>query len=515
MYKNEGRTAEENRRKREDVTVQLRKNKRDDQLAKRRNLPADSINDDGELSTPPPTVPPTMDWPNALGRLRDPATKLLTLVELRKVLSQEPFPPIDDVITAGLVPDLVAMLKNETDIEVLMEVSWCITNVASGTTDQTWELIRCDTVPVLLQLVADGKHDELRSQAAWALGNIAGDCFSFRNTLLNSGTMAVLLNAITGDKEPPMALLRNAVWAVSNLNRHKDSPPQWEMVRPCIPVLGHLLKTCDDTEVISDCCWACSYISDGDNERIQELINVGLVPTLIRLLAHSDIKVVAGAVRAIGNVVTGDDVQTQAVLDAGVLPHLRRLLRCDHEQIHKEACWTISNIVAGNEHQLQMVLDEGIMPLVFEHAVVGNFKTRREATWAVANATSSASLAQLALLVDMDIFLPLCTNLALEDAKVLLVCLNGLHNLLRYGKQIAQETGKHNFVAEQVEMTGALDRLEALQTHPNVEVYNCVHTIMDSFFVDDDMETCSSSTMPGHRHAFRFDDVPKLPNYRF
>lgn len=38
---------------------------------------------------------------------------------------------------------------------------------------------------------------------------------------------------------------------------------------------------------------------------------VGVVPTLVGLLASNEISVLTPALRAIGNIVTGDDTQTQ------------------------------------------------------------------------------------------------------------------------------------------------------------------------------------------------------------
>uniref|UniRef100_UPI003590279A importin subunit alpha-3-like n=1 Tax=Myxine glutinosa TaxID=7769 RepID=UPI003590279A len=48
-FKNKGRDAETMRRQRNEVTIELRKNKRDEHLLKRRNVPQDEFLDDSEL----------------------------------------------------------------------------------------------------------------------------------------------------------------------------------------------------------------------------------------------------------------------------------------------------------------------------------------------------------------------------------------------------------------------------------------------------------------------------------
>lgn len=110
-----------------------------------------------------------------------------------------------------------------------------------------------------------------------------------------------------------------------------------------------------------------SYLTDGGNEQIQMVIDSGVVPRLIPLLSHKEVKVQTAALRAVGNIVTGTDEQTQTVLNCDALSHFPNLLTHTKEKICKEAVWFLSNITAGNQSQVQAVIDAGLLPLIIRN----------------------------------------------------------------------------------------------------------------------------------------------------
>merc|ERR1712194_725496 len=191
-----------------------------------------------------------------------------------------------------------------------------LTNIAS--TEKTQALIDADAIPHLTKLLSSPSA-EVREQCAWCLGNIAGDSPVLRDLVLSSGAMQPLLQNIAQPDND--SLLGNCVWACSNFCRGKPAP-SLDHVAPAIPALAHLLK--NDVDAKQDALWALSYVSDGNDERIQAVLDTGVVGALIKVLTK-DSTVLTPALRAVGNIVSGSDTQTQAIIDAGLMSHMLSL----------------------------------------------------------------------------------------------------------------------------------------------------------------------------------------------
>lgn len=71
-------------------------------------------------------------------------------------------------------------------------------------------------------------------------------------------------------------ILKNGSWAISNLCRGKPLP-QFSYTKVSIPVFIKLISNETDFEILTDCLWALSYLTDGDEQRIQMFVDLNIM----------------------------------------------------------------------------------------------------------------------------------------------------------------------------------------------------------------------------------------------
>mmetsp|Transcript_24875 Transcript_24875/g.43744 ORF Transcript_24875/g.43744 Transcript_24875/m.43744 type:complete len:517 (+) Transcript_24875:978-2528(+) len=474
----QGLDTEDFKRKKDDKELELRKQKRNDTLSRRRNIT--EIDHDwikvNEVYKAHYTLTDLPEVVVAANSDKDDL-RLFAAQALRKMLSLQENPPIQQVIDTGVLSKLIDGIQRFDFSQLQYESAWAITNIASGTSMHTQTIIEKGAVPLLINLL-HSTNETVRDQAAWALGNIGGDAAHCRDLILQHGGLALLMNCF--ETATRQSTIKNSSWAISNLCRGKP-PPKFDLVFPSLKVLSKVIKSASDNELLADCCWAIAHLSDGTKERIQTLIDYDITETLLQLAVCNFHVVQLPALRCCGNIASGSNDQTQYAINLGLLNVAKTAIDSPRPNIKKEAVWIISNISAGTVDQIQCLIQAEVYPKIAMALTESEYEIKKEALWAVCNAVAAATPEQVSYLAQCGALLALCGVLTTQESSMLVVALEGIRHFLEKGKTHFSATGVNPF-ADQVSACGGLDRLERLQSHPNNKVYEKAYKLIVTYF---------------------------------
>ncbi|CAK9303095.1 unnamed protein product [Gordionus sp. m RMFG-2023] len=520
LYKKKIGDVEDLRRRRSEISIELRKSKKEEIFQKRRNI--ESFKDDNDIDIDDEEASSTQTQTEKIRKYvemaydNDSINSFKGIQKIRKLLASSHKPPIDKLINLNILPKLIECLQKYDQPETQFEACWALTNIASGTSEQTKALINSGALHWLVNLLSS-PHIKVCEQATWALGNIIGDGPGPRDSVLSSGLLPPFLTLLDralialadqgtscpttepskGDdykendknKNKELSLVRNLAWVITNLCRNKNSPVGTDAIALLLIAIVKILQVCNDSQILIDSLWAICYVTDIGNDHIQFVIDIGLINIIVPFLSHVNYKVKTSALRALGNIVTGTDTQTQLVIDSGILPYFHDMLQqTDDEKLIKESLWFLSNIAAGNKDQIQTLYQSGLMPAIIQ-----------------------CSKRVILLVLQTEAIPSLCDRLTIKDPQLLKIILQSLSCVLKYAARSSQSLESRdnvtlNILVQQIEQCGGLDKIESLQRHENAEIYAVSNSIVDIYFSHQSNE--EDTSLSTKDFSFQTDATP-------
>ncbi|KAF1001527.1 importin subunit alpha-1a-like [Apium graveolens] len=278
-------------------------------------------------------------------------------------------------------------------------------------------------------------------------------------------------------------MLRTVAWTLLNFCRGNPEPP-FDKIRPALPALMCLMYS-DYKEVLTDACWAISYLSDGSYDKIQAVIEAGVCQRLYELLRFYSSLVLEPVLGIIRNIAKGGDVQIQCIIEHCLLHCMVSFLTIpDSAMDVKEVCRTISYITAGNKEQIQAVIEADLFDALLNLSENAEFDVKKEAACAISNATCRGSSFQISYLVDQNCIKPLCDLLDCPESRIVIVCLEGLANILMVGEDDNNILGtKVCYNAQLIDEAKGLEKIKKLQSHDNNEIREKAVEIVKTYYL--------------------------------
>ncbi|KAH3745625.1 glycoside hydrolase [Pelomyxa schiedti] len=395
----------------------------------------------------------------------DETLYLPATTQLRKLLSIEESPPIQEVVESHVLPHLVRFMGMEDKPTLVYEAAWAVTNVASGNARQSQAVIDAGAVQVFIHLI-DSTNYELCEQAVWGLGNIAGTNSTMRDYIIKMDAIPPIVRLLAKYNTIPMSTLTNTIWTFSNLCRHKP-PPNPQFLIPALPTLLPLFSH-QFNDVLTDTTWTVCYMSDNSPEMVQALVDSKICEALVGVLDRSDsVPIRNTALHALGNVASGNDAQTQAVINAGIFPVMHKILKVP--QLKKSSCWLLSNISGGTKDQTISLYNSGLLKPLLKCLKDDDPNVKKEACWALTNSINCGSQTVAEHLISLNFVSALYDPVFFRDEKLM----EQLIPAIDFSMQVGATT-----VAQQMRENKWVQRLTKLSVHPNSQIREAAGSIL-------------------------------------
>lgn len=385
------------RRRHEDFSVEIRKEQRYLQAAKKRLLSQDTAAPAESISTVSNDAWVTEDVRKICSGVQSCGTNgerlqvlyaalmsansaeaRLILISIRHSTCKKPR-PIDELVSLGFIPALLH-LSNSEDASISSEATWIISNIASDQSQFTAAVVEQGGVDLYLALATQSLHIDTQEHVIWTLGNIAGDSVTHRDLLLSKGTHVVLCRLVASLQFPLYAkVYRVACWTLSNLIRGKPVPatPVFAMVLDTITPLFRI----KDKDLKLNLYYILETTSAAGAEAGDQLLTRDFLQKVVRSVRSKRKNVALAVLRTIGNLASGPEVYTDMLLSAGVLEKLLEVISSNESQIRRNCLWILSNMVAGSRLQIEKVMSSAVAMLAIKAVEDISEKVRVEASY--------------------------------------------------------------------------------------------------------------------------------------
>ena len=181
--------------------------------------------------------------------------KFKGLMGIRKLLSIEPAPPIQEIIDLKLVPEIIKYLENFPN-EFKYEALWSLSNIATGNEEQANTILINGGLPKIINLL-DSNIEEIKTQAIWLIGNLVSDSSKIRDILIEYKIFDKILTILASTNREQY--ITTSTWCISNFFKTKPilnydiSYKAFKVIAKVAMIYGS--KNKDNIEFITDICF--------------------------------------------------------------------------------------------------------------------------------------------------------------------------------------------------------------------------------------------------------------------
>jgi hypothetical protein len=317
-------------------------------------------------------------------------------------------PPFAEIIAAGAVPLLAALLRNDiappaTQFDAARALADMVVQPASY--EQITYVAHSEgVIPGIVELLGSTEHEDVTEKAVFAVGNIAVVSTTFRDLLLERGVLEKLLDLAFCPKTS-MPQRRTAARIIALCCRGKPSPPL-SATAAAIPRIVKLIDSAD-AETAYEAIHATAYICSGGNNRITAAIEHGALPAIFRRLStgHGAEPIDLPTLHCLSIIVAGDERHVALAVEHGAIPTICATLRIPGLPSRLAvSVGVLADIAIGNAGHISALLHAGAFDLIAVDANNADTCLREESQRFIGVVLRDASAADCVVIIQSAAF---------------------------------------------------------------------------------------------------------------
>jgi len=272
----------------------------------------------------------------------------------------------DLVLSYQLIPQLVLQLGDGnghwTNLTMLRNATWTLSNLCRGKPPPRWELI-APSLPMLIELVVQ-EDEEVFIDACWALSYISEPSEQIQ-AVIDAGALPCLVAKLAiGSAQVQTPALR----AVGNVAT--GTAEQTRAVLECdvLPAALALLHS-PKKEIRKEACWMVSNLTAGSSDQVEAVCRAGLMPRLVEMCTTEEFEIRKEATYAVCNAfLGGTPALIGSMLELRMMPAILEMLQGPDPQLIITVLETVETILVTGASSAseelsnrcaQMIDDEG------------------------------------------------------------------------------------------------------------------------------------------------------------
>jgi len=227
----------------------------------------------------------------------------------------------DSVLGHGVLSPLVGCLERNTcSLSMLRIGSWTLSNLCDAQPRPVLDIHLI--LPVLAKLLQN-VDAEVLSHTCWTLSHICDGPSTHIKAVVDT----------------------DVCWRLVQLLMHRS----WRVTKPALRAIGNIVCAEDETDYT------------------QQILECGAVPCLRHLISHNNREIQKEACWTLSNISAGTIEQIQNVLDSGSIPSLVKLSAASDTdpEVKNEACWVVLNATScGSDYQIEYMVKHGCVAVL-------------------------------------------------------------------------------------------------------------------------------------------------------